>query len=152
MKIALAADHAGFSLKQQAHEWLLEGGHEVIDHGTHSDDPVDYPALAVSVGRSVGGEEGVRGVLIGGTGQGEAVVANKMPGIRAALCSNEYVTRVSRAHLDANIAVVGARVIAPAYARVLIELFLATEYEGGRHDARLEQIQDLEVSAGRAQR
>ncbi|MEO8475756.1 MAG: ribose 5-phosphate isomerase B [Actinomycetota bacterium] len=144
MRIALGSDHAGFPLKEDLKSFLRDEGHDVTDHGTHSADPVDYPAFCASAARAVASGEADRAILTGGSGQGEQIVANKVRGIRAALCHDLYLAALSRAHNDANVLSMGARVIAPAYAREIVRVWLATPFEGGRHQPRLDQIASIE--------
>ncbi|MGZ5293712.1 MAG: ribose 5-phosphate isomerase B [Actinomycetota bacterium] len=144
MRIAIASDHAGFPLKEDLRVFLGQEGHEVTDHGTHSPEPVDYPAYCAAAARAVATGEADRAILTGGSGQGEQIVANKVHGIRAALCHDLYLARLSRAHNDANVLSMGARVIAPAYAREVVRVWLATPFEGGRHQPRLDQIASIE--------
>jgi ribose 5-phosphate isomerase B len=144
MRIALACDHAGFPLKEDLKAFLEGEGHEVTDHGTHSSDPVDYPTFCAAAARAVASGEADRAILTGGSGQGEQIVANKVHGIRAALCHDLYLARLSREHNDANVLSMGGRVIAPAYAREVVRVWLATPFEGGRHQPRLDQIASIE--------
>jgi ribose 5-phosphate isomerase B len=144
MRIALACDHAGFPLKEDLKAFLEGEGHEVTDHGTHSSDPVDYPPFCAAAARAVAAGEADRAILTGGSGQGEQIVANKVHGIRAALCHDLYLARLSREHNDANVLSMGGRVIAPAYAREVVRVWLATPFEGGRHQPRLDQIASIE--------
>jgi ribose 5-phosphate isomerase B len=144
MRIALACDHAGFPLKEDLKAFLEGEGHEVTDHGTHSSDPVDYPPFCTAAARAVAAGEADRAILTGGSGQGEQIVANKVHGIRAALCHDLYLARLSREHNDANVLSMGGRVIAPAYAREVVRVWLATPFEGGRHQPRLDQIASIE--------
>ena len=144
MRSALASDHAGYPLKEDLRAFLEEEGHEVMDHGTHSPEPVDYPPFCAAAARAVVAGEADRAILTGGSGQGEQIVANKVHGIRAALCHDLYLARLSREHNDANVLSMGARVIAPAYAREVVRVWLATPFEGGRHQPRLDQIASIE--------
>ena len=144
MRIALGADHAGFPLKEDLKAFLGEEGHEVDDHGTDSTEPVDYPAFIVSAARAVAGGEADRAIVLGGSGQGEQIVANKVDGVRAALCHDLWLARMSRQHNDANVLAMGARVIASTYAREIVRVWLATPFEGGRHVNRLDQITQIE--------
>jgi ribose 5-phosphate isomerase B len=144
MRIALGADHAGFSLKQDLAGFLRDAGHEVLDVGTDSTDPVDYPAFCASAARAVTAGDAERAIVLGGSGQGEQIAANKVHGVRAALCHDLYLARLSRAHNDANVLALGARVIAPAYAREVVSVWLATPFDGGRHVPRIEQIAVIE--------
>ncbi len=144
MRVAIGSDHAGFPLKQHLVSTLEELGHEVDDHGTHSEESVDYPEICAGVGRAVTEGEADRGIVLGGTGQGEQISANKVRGVRAALCHELFTTRLSRQHNDANVLAMGARVVAPAMADEIVELWLSTEFEGGRHAERLAQIAEIE--------
>lgn len=145
MRVAIGSDHAGFSLKAAVGDHLRQAGHEVEDLGTHSPEPTDYPAWCAAVGRAVAGGRADAGVVIGGSGQGEQMAANKVHGVRAALCPDHYTARLARAHNDANVCALGARVLAQAYALDVLDLFLATPFEGGRHVRRLEQVAAIEV-------
>ncbi len=144
MRIAMGADHAGFPLKEELKGFLETEGHQVIDVGTDSTEPVDYPAFCAAVARSVADGQAERGIVLGGSGQGEQIVANKIDGIRASLCHDLYTARLAREHNDANVLGLGARVIAPTYAKEIVRLWLATPFEGGRHVARIEQIAMIE--------
>lgn len=145
MRIAIGSDHAGFPLKQHLVSALEEMGHEVDDQGTHSEESVDYPPICAGVGRTVVDGNADRGIVLGGTGQGEQISANKVRGVRAALCHDLFTARLSRQHNDANVMAMGARVVAPALAGEIVELWLNTEFEGGRHAQRLEQIAEIEA-------
>jgi ribose 5-phosphate isomerase B len=144
MRIAIGADHAGFPLKEELKPFLAELGHEVLDVGTDSTDPVDYPAYCAAAARAIVAGEADRAIVLGGSGQGEQIAANKVDGIRAALCHDLYLARLSREHNDANVLAMGARVVAPAYAREIVRVWLETPFEGGRHLARLEQLTRIE--------
>jgi ribose 5-phosphate isomerase B len=144
MHVAIAADHAGFALKEDLKAFLAQEGHEVEDVGTDSEEPVDYPAFCAAAARAVASGEADRAIVLGGSGQGEQIAANKVDGIRAALCHDLFLARLSREHNDANVLAIGARVVAPAYAREIVRLWLTTPFEGGRHVARLEQIGRIE--------
>lgn len=144
MRIAMGADHAGFPLKEELKGFLEVEGHQVIDVGTDSTDRVDYPAFCAAVARAVADGRAERGIVLGGSGQGEQMVANKIDGIRASLCHDLYTARLAREHNDANVLGMGARVIAPAYAKEIVRLWLATPFEGGRHVDRIEQIAMIE--------
>ncbi len=148
MRIALAADHAGFPLKQDVIAFLREQGHEVLDMGTDSDASVDYPAFCAAAARAVIAGRADRAIVLGGSGQGEQIAANKVHGIRAALCHDLYLARLSRQHNDANVLAMGARVVAPAYAREIVTVWLATPFDGGRHVPRIQQIAALEREEG----
>ncbi len=144
MRVAIGSDHAGFRLKEDLKAFLKEEGHDVLDRGTDSEEPVDYPPFCAAVGRAVASGEAERGIVLGGSGQGEQIAANKVHGVRAALCNELYTARMSRAHNDANVLSLGARVVAPELAREIARLFLATSFEGGRHERRLDQIAEIE--------
>jgi ribose 5-phosphate isomerase B len=144
MRIALGCDHAGFPLKEHLKRFLSEEGHEVIDLGTDSAAPVDYPAFCAAAARAVAAGEADRAIVLGGSGQGEQIVANKIHGIRAALCHDLFVARLARQHNDANVLGMGARVVAPEYAREIVRVWLETPFDGGRHGVRLDQIAAIE--------
>jgi ribose 5-phosphate isomerase B len=144
MRIAIGADHAGFPLKQDLAGYLREQGHEVLDVGTDSTATVDYPPFCAAAARAVVAGEADRAIVLGGSGQGEQIAANKVHGIRAALCHDLYLARLSRQHNDANVLAMGARVIAPTYAREIVTTWLATPFEQGRHVPRIEQIAAIE--------
>jgi ribose 5-phosphate isomerase B len=144
MRIAVGADHAGFRLKEHLKQTLTQLGHEITDFGTDSDKMVDYPAICAQIGRAVASGQVERGVIVGGSGQGEQIAANKIPGIRAALCLDLFTARMSRAHNDANILTLGGRIVAPPLADEIVQLWLSTPFEGGRHAERVQQIAQLE--------
>ena len=144
MRIAIGSDHAGFPLKEELKQVLKEQGHEVVDLGTDSEEPVDYPLFCVKVGRAVAEGRSERGIVLGGSGQGEQMAANKVHGVRAALGNDLYTARLSRQHNDANVLSMGARIVAPTLAREIMELWLATPFEGWRHVERLEEISMIE--------
>ena len=144
MRIAIGADHAGFELKEHVKGILQSDGHEVLDHGTDSTEPVDYPPICAAVGRAVVAGRAERGVVIGGSGQGEQIAANKVSGIRAALCNDLYTARLSREHNDANVLSMGGRVVAFGLADEILQVWLETAFEGGRHQRRLDQIAEVE--------
>jgi len=143
--IALGSDHAGFQLKEALKAWLIEKGYQVVDYGTHSPDPVDYPDYAAQVALAVGDQKVERGVLICGTGIGMAITANKVPGVRAALCSDLYTARMSREHNDANVLTLGGRLMGPEMALDILQMWLETDFAGGRHSRRVDKITDLEL-------
>lgn len=147
VRIAMGCDHAGFRLKEELKAFLEDRGHEVIDRGTHSEEPVDYPEFCAAAARDVVSGAADRAILIGGSGQGEQIVANKVHGVRAALCNDLYLARLSRAHNDANVLAMGARVIAPELAKEIVQVWLATTFDGGRHARRLEQVAAIEAEA-----
>jgi ribose 5-phosphate isomerase B len=144
MRIAVGADHAGFALKEHLKSALGALGHECVDHGAFDETPTDYPPICAAVGRTVAAGEAELGVVLGGSGQGEQIAANKVAGVRAALCNDLYTARLSRQHNDANVLAIGARIVAPELAREILTLWLATPFEGGRHQRRVEQIAALE--------
>jgi ribose 5-phosphate isomerase B len=144
VRIAIGSDHAGFLLKQHLIETLRALGHEVDDHGTDSEESVDYPPICAAVGRAVASGAADRGVVLGGSGQGEQIAANKVKGVRAALCNDLYTARLSREHNDANVLSKGGRIVAFGLADEILTLWLATDFEGGRHTRRVQQISDLE--------
>jgi ribose 5-phosphate isomerase B len=144
MRIAIGSDHAGYLLKQHLIETLTRLGHEVDDHGTDSEESVDYPPICAEVGRAVASGRAERGIVLGGSGQGEQMAANKVHGVRAALCNDLYTARLSRQHNDANVLSIGGSIVAFGLADEILELWLATDFEGGRHTRRVQQIADLE--------
>jgi ribose 5-phosphate isomerase B len=144
VRIALGSDHAGFALKQSVAKHLSEAGHDVIDLGTDSQETVDYPRYCAAVGRAVVGEQAERGIVLGGSGQGEAMAANKVRGVRAALCLDEYTARFARLHNDANVLSLGGRILAEGFAFAIVDVFLETGFEGGRHQRRIDQIAGIE--------
>src|SRR6188472_386556 len=133
MRIAIGADHAGFALKQHLIETIVRMGHDLDDRGTHSEDPVDYPAICAEVGRLVAEKRADRGIVVGGSGQGEQMAANKISGVRAALCNDLYTAELSRQHNDANVLALGGRIVAHGLADEIVRLWLSTTFEGGRH-------------------
>jgi ribose 5-phosphate isomerase B len=143
--IAIAADHAGFRLKEELVSELRADGHELVDLGTHDTTPVDYPPLCATCGRLVRDGRADRGIVIGGSGQGEAMAANKVRGVRAALCHDETTARLARQHNDATVLALGARILAPELALTVTRVFLATDFEGGRHVPRLEELAGIEA-------
>jgi RpiB/LacA/LacB family sugar-phosphate isomerase len=146
MRLVIGADHAGFELKQQLASYLRQRGHEVIDVGTTSSAPVDYPDFAEAVSTRLRNKEADRGVLVCGSGVGASVAANKIPGIRAGLCHDAYSARQGVEHDDMNVLVLGARVIGPELAKELVERFIAAQFTGEeRHRRRLAKIKSLEA-------
>lgn len=144
MRIALGADHAGFALKTAVAKHLADGGHDVMDLGTDSEASTDYPPFCAAVGRAVVAGDAEVGIVMGGSGQGEAIAANKVRGVRAALCHDEWTARFARSHNDANVLSLGGRVLGEAVALAIVDEFLTTSFEGGRHQRRLDQISDIE--------
>jgi ribose 5-phosphate isomerase B len=143
-RIAIGSDHAGFLLKQHFIAVLTGAGLEVDDHGTHSTDAVDYPPICAAVGRTVRDGRADVGIVIGGSGQGEQLAANKVHGVRAALCNDLYTARLAREHNDANVLSIGARVVGEALAEEIMMTFLSTAFAEGRHVARVGQITAIE--------
>ncbi len=147
MRVAVGCDHAGFPLKDLVIETVRQAGHEVLDLGTDSDAPVDYPDFAARVGRAIQRGEADRGVLLCGSGVGAAVAANKMRGVRAGLCHDTYTAHQAVEHDDVNVLALGARVIGPEVAREVVLTFLKARFSGEeRHVRRLRKILDLERS------
>ena len=140
MRIAIGADHAGFLLKEHLKQTLQRLGHTVDDHGTSNEDAVDYPPICFSVGRAVSERRADRGIVLGGSGQGEQIAANKVTGVRAALCHDLYTARLSRQHNDANVLAMGGRIVAFGLADEILALWLTTAFDGGRHQRRVDQI------------
>ena len=144
MKIAMGADSAGFMMKQTICKHLQERGFSVIDCGTDSDASCHYPVFANRVAQKVSAGEAAFGILICGTGIGMSIAANKVPGIRASVVSEHYSARYTRMRNDANVLCLGARVIGPELAKMILEIFLSTEFEGGRHARRVGLVMELE--------
>jgi ribose 5-phosphate isomerase B len=149
MKVIIASDHAGLELRRELIQALGTLGAEVEDLGPATAESVDYPDFARQVSLAVAEGRAARGVLVCGTGMGMAITANKFPGIRAALCTDEFVARMSRAHNDANVLCLGQRVVGAGLARSILEAFLHTPFEGGRHQRRLDKIREAESGNGR---
>jgi len=148
VRVVIGGDHAGYPLKTHLIATLGDLGHEVIDLGTHSEEPVDYPPICAAVGRAVVAGRADRGIVLGGSGQGEQLAANKVKGVRAALCNDLFTARLSREHNDANVLSMGGRVVAFGLADEILKVWLATEFEGGRHSKRLAQLAELEERFG----
>src|SRR5262245_48615431 len=144
MRIAIGADHAGYRLKEHLKETLQRLGHVVDDHGTHSEESIDYPPICIAVGRAVADGRAERGIVLGGSGQGEQIAANKVVGIRAALCNDLYTARLSREHNDANVLSMGGRIVGVGLADEILTLWLATPFAGGRPQRRIDQITEAE--------
>ena len=144
MKIAIGSDHGGFKLKQEIKKYLNEKGYEFKDFGTNSEDSCDYPDYALPVAEAVASKEFEKGILICGTGIGIGIAANKVTGIRAALCSDTFSAHASREHNDANILTMGERVVGPGLAIDIVEIFLTSKFEGDRHIKRIDKIKDIE--------
>lgn len=139
-RIALGSDHAGFPLKEELEQALRRRGHEVIDLGTHDESSADYPDYAHSVAREVLEGSSSVGVLVCGTGVGMSMAANRHPGIRAVVCSETFSARMARAHNNANVLCVGARVVGVGLAQDILDAFLESEFEGGRHERRVAKM------------
>ena len=146
MRVAIGADHAGFLLKEHLKQTLQRLGHSVEDLGTNSEASVDYPPICMAVGRAVVEGRADRGIVLGGSGQGEQIAANKVPGVRAALCNDLYTARLSREHNDAYVLSMGGRIVAFGLADEILELWLKTAFAGGRHQQRIDQITAAETS------
>ncbi len=144
MKIAIASDHGGCELKEKIVELLKEKGLEVIDYGVDNPESVDYPDYGIKVANAVSKGIAERGILSCGTGIGMSIVANKFPNVRAALCYDMFTARMSRLHNDANILVLGGRVLDKEIALLMVDAWLRTDFEGGRHQRRLDKISELE--------
>jgi ribose 5-phosphate isomerase B len=140
VRIAIGADHAGFLLKEHLKTTLQRLGHSVDDHGTDAEESTDYPPICFAVARAVAGGQAERGIVLGGSGQGEQIAANKISGVRAALCNDLYTARLSREHNDANVLSMGGRIVAFGLADEIVALWLKTAFEGGRHQRRIDQI------------
>ena len=140
MNIAIGSDHAGFLYKQEIIRRLVEGGHEVQDYGTHSEESVDYPDFIRPVAEAVARGDYERGIVLGGSGNGEAIAANRVKGIRCGLCWNEESARLTRLHNDANVLSIGERMVSLEIALRIVDVFLTTSFEGGRHLARISKL------------
>ena len=145
MRIAIGGDHAGYPLKQHLVGVLTSWGNAVDDLGTNSTEAVDYPPFCAAVARAVVRGEADMGVVLGGSGQGEQISANKVHGARAALCNDLYTARMAREHNNANVLSIGARIVAPELAEEIARIFLDTPFQGGRHQRRLDEIAKIEV-------
>jgi len=144
MQIGLACDHAGFELKEELKAFLKSLGVKTIDMGTFNEDSVDYPDFGVLVAEKVSQGELEKGILICGTGIGMSMVANKFPGVRAAVANDLYSSRCSREHNDANILIVGGRIVGKELAKEIVKVWLETSFAGGKHKRRIEKIEALE--------
>jgi ribose 5-phosphate isomerase B len=142
--IALGADHAGYELKEALKSWLINHGYHVLDLGTHSTESVDYPDYAALVGEAVADHKVERGLLVCGTGIGMTITANKVPGVRAALCGDLYTARMSREHNDANVLVLGGRLMGADMSADILRVWLETDFAGGRHARRVGKIAEIE--------
>ncbi len=143
MKLVIGSDHAAYDLKEYLKVCLGDAGHDVDDLGTHTAQPVDYPAIGYAVASAVAEGRAERGVALCGTGLGMSMAANKVPGVRAALAHNEYTARMSRAHNDANVLTMGSRVTAKELAWEILKVWLATEFDGGHHRPRVDALMAL---------
>lgn len=143
MRIAIASDHAGFEYKQMLAAYLKERGHEVVDCGTDSNESVDYPDFIAKAARAVAAGECERGIVLGGSGNGEAMAANRFRGVRCALCWSDESARLARAHNDANVISIGQRLIPEAEVRRIVDIWLSTPFDGGRHLRRIEKLDRL---------
>ena len=148
MRIAIGSDHAGFQLKQTLGQWLRDNGYEVTDLGTDSEDRVDYPHYGALVGQAVARGDVDRGVAVCGSGQGICMAANKVPGVRGGVIRDDADAEMTRRHNDANVACFGERFTEPQAAIAALRVFLTTPFEGGRHEARVEQLGRLDESHG----
>ena len=144
LRISIGSDHAGFELKQHLIDLLNGEGHMVSDQGTNSTESVDYPPICAAVGREVGDGTADFGIVLGGSGQGEQIAANKVRGVRAALCNDVYLASMARAHNDANVLSMGARVVTFELSEEILHAFLTTPFEGGRHQRRVAQLTEIE--------
>lgn len=144
MKVALGSDHAGFLLKEKIKSYLKANGFEYEDFGCHSEEPVDYPDVAKKVAENIKNKRFNRGILFCGTGIGMAITANKVSGVRAALCHDPLSAKLSRLHNDSNVLTMGGRIIGDVLANEIIRVWLETPFEGGRHEKRLEKIKEIE--------
>jgi ribose 5-phosphate isomerase B len=147
VRVTIGSDHAGFPLKQHLIGTLTKLGHEVVDLGTDSEEPIDYPPICAAVARAVARGDADRGIVVGGSGQGEQIAANKVRGVRAALCNDLYTARMSRTHNDANVLAIGGRIVASGLADEILALWPDSHFEGGRHQRRIDQITEIESGA-----
>jgi ribose 5-phosphate isomerase B len=150
VRIAIASDHAGYALKEHLKRTLARLGHAVDDLGTNGEESVDYPPFCFAVGQAVADGRADRGIVLGGSGQGEQIAANKVHGIRAALCNDLYTARLSREHNDANVLAIGGRIVGFGLADEIVTVWLETAFQGGRHQRRVEQIAEIEHGASPA--
>ena len=143
MKIAIGCDHAGYELKEKVKAKMAAAGHEMIDVGTDSTESVDYPKYGHAVGRTVASGEAERGIAICGSGIGISIACNKVPGIRAALCTSTEMAEMCRRHNNANVICMGARMISEELAFAMIDTWMTTEFEGGKHERRINELDDI---------
>ena len=144
MRIAMASDHGGFALKEELKVWLAEQGYEVEDFGCHSTDSCDYPDFAQAAARAVAAGTCARGIVICTTGIGVSMAANKVHGVRCALCGDPWSAEMTRRHNDANVLALGAGVVGPLLARQIVTAFLTHDFEGGRHQRRVDKVMAIE--------
>ena len=147
-RVAIGSDHAGYDLKSHLVALLRARGHEVTDFGTGSTESVDYPPICAAVARAVRDGHAEVGIVLGGSGQGEQIAANKVRGVRAALCNDLWLAEMARSHNDANVLAMGGRVVSPELAGRILDTFLGTPFEGGRHARRVAQLADIEHEEG----
>lgn len=143
-KIAVASDHGGFELKEYIKTFLSKDGYEIIDLGTDNEESVDYPDYAAKMANGVSNGTYARGILVCGTGIGMSIAVNKFHGVRGALCNDTFSARLSREHNDSNILILGGRVLGKGLAMDMVNVWISTKFEGGRHKARLDKIIELE--------
>lgn len=148
MKISLGSDHAGFDYKEKIKKFLIDAGHEVVDVGTNSPESTDYPLFIIPAAELVARGECERGIVFGGSGNGEAIAANKVRGIRCALCWSDETAEFSRRHNDANVLSIGQRMISYEIAEQIVKIWLATPFDGGRHSRRIAELDDYEAGKG----
>lgn len=149
MKIAIACDHGGLNLKNQIKKHLAESGYEVVDFGTDTYDSCDYPDHALPAAEAVASGECERGILVCSTGIGVSIVANKVPGVRCAHCHDTYCAEFTRLHNNSNVLALGEKVVGAGYALKIVDIFLKTEFEGGRHQRRVDKITAIEKKYGK---
>jgi ribose 5-phosphate isomerase B len=149
VRVAVAADHAGYPLKSAVIDWLRELGHEPVDFGTDSTEPLDYPDVIAPAARAVAAGDCQRGVVLGGSGTGEGIVSNKVVGIRCVVASDPVTARLGREHNDANVLSMGTRIVGTELARACVEAFMGGQFQGGRHQRRIDKISALEGGSHR---
>jgi len=148
LKISIGSDHAGFEYKERFIEHLKAAGHEVVDHGTYSAESTDYPLFIIPAAEAVARGEAERGIVLGGSGNGEAIAANKVNGIRCALCWNDETAELSRLHNNANVLSIGQRMVSIEIALQILDIWLKTPFEGGRHARRVCELDVYEEGRG----
>ncbi len=149
MKISIGSDHAGFQYKERIVAYLKELGHEVIDVGTHGSEATDYPLYIIPAAEAVANGATERGIVVGGSGNGEAIAANKVKGVRCSLCWNDETAKYSRLHNDANVLSLGQRMVSIEIALRIVKIWLETHFEGGRHQRRIDLISQYETASGK---